>query len=118
MKYLTKFAAVGVVLAGTVITAPAATAAPTAPAQANFACTFDVAGTVTGDAVRVHTAPSLSSPAIGQIVGRTAVAWCTTSKRGTPGGRQWVFATGSGFNNRGRVILNGWIDMSFVRLGR
>ena len=123
MKHATKLAALGVLLAGTVIIAPAATAAtpapaaPAAPARAGVPCAFDIAGRVTGDAVRVRKAPSLSSPAIGQIVRLTRVAWCTRSLTNTPG-HQWVWATGSGFNGRTQIILTGWIDLAFVRPGR
>jgi hypothetical protein len=101
--------AAAALVAGTLVAAPAAAAATPRVVQASYSCSIDSYGTVTADWLKVHTQPSVTSAAVGQIPYGNRFHYCSSSGRSN-GGIYWIY--GYGYN--GSVKLTGWVDAAYV----
>jgi hypothetical protein len=79
------------------------TVAVQAPAQA-YTCTVDSWSQVGVDWLKVHTQPTVTSTAVGQVPYGSQFHYCSSSGR-TAGGYWWVY--GYGYN--GSTKLTGWV---------
>jgi hypothetical protein len=110
MKRITRAAAVGAVLATAVVAAPAsASARPSGGMQPAYSCSINSTYKVIADWLRVHTQPSASSSAVGQLPYGALFHFCASSFR-QGGGYNWVY--GYGYN--GSVKLTGWVDYEYL----
>jgi len=115
MNQLHRVAAAGIAATALAFTASPALAAAEPASQAvyqpAYSCTIDSLTHVVSniDFLRVHTAPGVGTPAIGEIPGGSAFHFCSSSYT-SAGGLVWVY--GYGYN--GSVKLTGWVTTEYL----
>jgi hypothetical protein len=109
MRKTVTVVALGAALAGAIAVAPPAMARSSAGMQPAYTCSIDSASDVAADWLRVHTQPSATSPAVGQLPYGARFHYCASSATRS-GGYTWVY--GYGYN--GSTKLTGWVVYGYL----